>query len=585
MGLRVLLSQRRYLRLGIALFAALAVHLGLVLSGNWGILLFSAPSNQDRVLTIILDNTTYEGLKETSLDEQDTPNHAKLGKASEMPVKADALDEVHKPLESAARAKAATESLEAMPSVNKDIEISDRPIEANSFSAESSKVSSMNTWSLSVPPTPVVSQKHSDTAILQPSFQADNEQMAEPKHVEPVDERELKMITRKAHKWLATIADELEPRETQTWQSGDYKYSATFTRRTAKNDMATDELLVEIATNRDGKKLTTSLRLKNMAFSNFAQFVNQWDSSISIHDDEMNGRFHSNTRINLVASRKAAPLFHGKVTTSSYFVDITGGRAKKDIFLAGLETAVKRISMPKPRILFQEMQSVNGINSRIVEQDSRIIFTPDGHYLVQLYSETGVMQRYPVGDRPLYILAAPGVSLWLSGTVNGAVAVYSPERIVIEASLEYLSIEHLDQGGDFLGLISGRSVVVANRKVVPQGDLNIQAAIYAKNRFQVKQIGGGQAGTLNIYGSLSVGTMTATEPRYATNIVFDTRLKNIRPPSFPLTERYELVAKKYAWQLADDPFYEPLEDPAEEVSSSLDTEEAASTNEYQLINE
>ncbi|MBL4673926.1 MAG: hypothetical protein JKX81_16820, partial [Arenicella sp.] len=147
---------------------------------------------------------------------------------------------------------------------------------------------------------------------------------------------------------------------------------------------------------------------------------------------------------------------------------------------------------------------------------------------------------------------------------------------------EYLSVEHIDQGGDFLGLISGRSVVVANRKVVPEGDLNIQAAIYAKSRFQVKQIGGKQAGTLNIYGSLSVGTITATEPRYATNIVFDTRLENIRPPGFPLTDRYELVAKKRHWLLADDPFYEPIVDTDEE---ELGTVEAKFTIENELINE
>ena len=390
------------------------------------------------------------------------------------------------------------------------------------------------------------------------------------------------MITRKATQWSSEVSEYSELKETQKWQQGDYQYSATFEKRSAKNDMDTDEILIEVATNRDGKKLTTSLRLKKMAFSNFAQFINQWDSSISIHDDEMNGRFHSNTRISLLASRKAAPLFHGKVTTASYFVDITGGKAKKDMFLAGLETGVKRIAMPKPQTLFQEVQMVKSINSRIIEQDSRVIFTHDGHYLVQPYTQTGVMQRYPVGDRPLYILAATKVSLWVSGTVNGAVAVYSPERIVIEGSLEYLSIEDIDQGGDFLGLISGRSVVVANRKVVPEGDLHIQAAIYAKSRFQVKQIGGKQAGTLNIYGSLSVGTITATEPRYATNIVFDTRFQNIRPPGFPLTDRYELVAKKHHWLLVDDPFYEPIVDTDEE---ELGTVEAKFTIENELINE
>ncbi|MGK0438546.1 MAG: hypothetical protein ACJATK_001496 [Paracoccaceae bacterium] len=166
--------------------------------------------------------------------------------------------------------------------------------------------------------------------------------------------------------------------------------------------------------------------------------------------------------------------------------------------------------------------------------------------------------------------------------MNGAVAVYSPERIVIEASLEYLSIKSIDQGGDFLGLISGRSVVVSNRNVVPEGGLNIQAAIYARNRFQVKQIGGRQAGTLNIYGTLSVGTITATEPRYATNIVFDTRLENIRPPGFPLTDRYELLAQKHHWQLSEDPFYEHIVDTVED---ELETIEAESDIETPLFND
>jgi hypothetical protein len=537
LGLRAQLCQRRYRRLGLALFAALAVHLSLVLSGNSGILLFSAPSNQDRVLTLTLENTTYEGLKETSLEEQDTPNDAELGKASKVPEKANVIDQVQKPLESTAMTMTG-ESPTIMAGLNKDTQSSNGPAEEISATVESREAPAVNSWSLPrllpepLPETrqPIVSQQYSDTKILQSSFQVDSEQNLDVARFEKIEVQELEMITRKVTQWSSNISEYSESKETQKWRQGDYQYNATFEKQTAENDMDTDEVLIEIATNRDGKKLTASLRLKKMAFSNFAQFINQWDSSISIHDDEMNGRFHSNTRINLLTSRKTAPLFHGKVTTASYFVDITGGKAKKDIFLAGIETGVKRIEMPKPRTLFQEVQSIKSINSRVVEQDSRIVFTHDGHYLVQPRNLTSVMQRYPIGDRPLYILAAPRVSLWLSGTVNGAVngavAVYSPERIVIEASLEYLSIKSIDQGGDFLGLISGRSVVVSNRNVVREGDLSIQAAIYAKNRFQVKQIGSRQAGTLNIYGSLSVGTITATEPRYATNIVFDTRLEN-----------------------------------------------------------
>ena len=82
LNLRALLNQRRYRRLGLALIAALATHLVLVLTGNWGILLHSAPSNQDRVLTLTLENTTYEGLKETSVKEEDTINDTKVAKAA-----------------------------------------------------------------------------------------------------------------------------------------------------------------------------------------------------------------------------------------------------------------------------------------------------------------------------------------------------------------------------------------------------------------------------------------------------------------------------------------------------------------------
>jgi hypothetical protein len=573
LGLLAQLRQRRYRRLGLALFAALVAHLGLVLSGNWGILLFSAPSNQDRVLTLTLENTTYEGLKDTSIEDQDTVNAAKLGEASGAPENADAKDEVQKPLKSIAM-QIADKLPVIVPDLNRGVEQSNKPAGANASSAESSEERIVNSWSLPDAPKPIISQKYSDTKILLSSLQDVSEQAEDVASYETIDAQELEMITRKAIQWSSDVSENSEPREAEKWQQGDYQYSATFDKRSAENDMVTDEVRIEIATKRDGKKLTTSLRLKKMAFSNFAQFINHWDSSVSIHDDEMNGRFHSNTRINLLASKKAAPLFHGKVTTASYFVDISGGKAKKDIFLAGLETGVKRIAMPKPRTLFQEEQALKSLNSRIIEQDSRLVFTHDGYYLVQPRKKIGVMQRYPIGERPLYILAAPRVSLWLSGTVNGAVAVYSPERIVIEGSLEYLSIENIDQGGDFLGLISGRSVVVANRKIVPEGDLNIQAAIYAKNRFQVKQIGGRQAGTLNIYGSLSVGTITATEPRYATNIVFDTRLENNRPPGFPLTDRYELVAKAHHWQLTDEPFYEPIVDQAEETLDTTETAES-----------
>ena len=154
----------------------------------------------------------------------------------------------------------------------------------------------------------------------------------------------------------------------------------------------------------------------------------------------------------------------------------------------------------------------------------------------------------------------PKVSLSLSGTVNGAVAVYSPKSLVIEGSLEYLSNASLEQGRDFLGLVSGRSVIVSVRNDMPNGDLHTQAAIYAKNRFVVTQLLGEKVGTLKIFGSVGAGSLSATEPRYATRIAFDSRFEDLRPPGFPLMDRYELVASKESWEVNEGPVYETLDE-------------------------
>lgn len=599
MELRALFHKRRYRRLSVALFAAFMVHLGLVLTGNWGILLSSAPSNQDRVLTLTLENTTHEGLKETSFKEEDTVNDARLGKAAEPPQKLvtqtktqdapkpqletkrevneknledESFDTKIDNIASNEAVNNAPPSDSQPPKASEPIEFTtersstppshpDLPLEL--ITSTESLIDLVEAPLVDVAEDPLVSKAIVSEAIVSEAL------VSKELVSKALETTEVEMLNKKVERWSSSIAKNIALQEPLLWEENGHQYKANFTEMPAKTDMDNDQVLIEIATDRDGKKLTTSLRLKKMAFSNFAQFVHQWDPDVSVHNDEMNGRFHSNTRLSLIANRKGAPLFHGKVTTASYFVDIEGNVPRKDIFLAGLETGVKKISMPKPSVLFDQVQSDSTAQSVLIETNSRLIFNPDGSYLLQACDEFGVMQRHQIGDRPLYILAAPGVSLSLSGTVNGAVAVYSPKRIIIEGDLEYLSTDSIDRGGDFLGLISGRSIVIAKREIVPAGDLNIQAAIYAKNRFQVKQLHGKRAGTLNILGSVSAGSISATEPRYATNIVFDTRLENLRPPGFPVTDRYELLAKQNSWQIDNDPFYESI-DPVDFAQGLID---------------
>ena len=75
----------------------------------------------------------------------------------------------------------------------------------------------------------------------------------------------------------------------------------------------------------------------------------------------------------------------------------------------------------------------------------------------------------------------------------------------------------------------------------------IDAAIYAGRRFVVTGIDHVRTATLRIYGSLACGTISATEPRYATKIDYDTRFERQRPPGFPSTNRYEVANWNGQW--------------------------------------
>jgi hypothetical protein len=83
--------------------------------------------------------------------------------------------------------------------------------------------------------------------------------------------------------------------------------------------------------------------------------------------------------------------------------------------------------------------------------------------------------------------------------------------------------------------------------VTGPGDLVIHAAIYARRRFAVRNTRSDERAELRLYGSLSAGTVSATEPRYATRIQFDQRLTEVRPPGFPLTDRYEVESWDKRW--------------------------------------
>lgn len=555
MNLRAFLSQKRN-RLAVALVAAVIAHVCVLVAAHLGLLWNAVPSDQNRVLTLTLENTTEQGLFENELAAAETKNDVREGQLQDVKPRKQEGDLV--------TAQALSAEGETLP--NAEPPVADSPI-SDSAADESAQVSAsplgeegaMDLQS-SMVESNVAAETLDNPAISDVPLLASNEGNVSISMVDgapdlliaekvEVTESEQRMLDQKIKFWSENMNALEDMSESMTWQEQGQTFVANFSRVPASGAMDLDEVVVEISTEKDGERLTTELRMKKLAFSNFGQFVHRWDQNISLHDDEMSGRFHSNTKFNLQHSRKAQPTFSDKVTTASYRVNLNGPTSKKNIFLGGLETGVKRIDMPKPRLLFPEAEagSSDQENTIVVETSSRLVFLEEGAVLIQTLDEAGPPRKVLLGDTPMYIFASPKARLHISGVVNGAVAVYSPNRIVIESDISYRSFDALAKGGDFLGLISGRKVIIAPRRVTGDGDLTIHAAIYARSRFVVTQRQGRRSGVLTVHGSVSAGSLSATEPRYATKVIFDRRLEDVRPPGFPVTDRYELASSEQGW--------------------------------------
>ena len=369
----------------------------------------------------------------------------------------------------------------------------------------------------------------------------------------PLSPRQEKMLQRKITAWTEKLDKLPEAAEGLTWRYKGQEYLAKFTELPAADEMGMQRVIVEVSTEEDGKRLSTRLRMKRLAFSNYGQFVNRWDPNVQIHDDELDGRFHSNSEINLSYSKKVKPLFHGKVTTTARKINITNSRGfigRDQIFSGGLQTGVRVIRLPKHFLPFPSEAEVGHDQVHHFDQDTHITFYADGSYDWQAIGSESPPRNAAISKQVSYFIATTKVNLHVKGTVNGKVLVYSPERIVIEGDLVYeQDPEEETDADDYLGLVSDKYVDIAPPEVTGPGDLVINAAIYAKRRFAVREYRVRNDSLLYIYGSLSVGSLSATEPRYYTRIQFDQRLEELRPPGFPMTDRFEVESWDANWNV------------------------------------
>ena len=209
---------------------------------------------------------------------------------------------------------------------------------------------------------------------------------------------------------------------------------------------------------------------------------------------------------------------------------------------AGLETMVRRIGLAP-----QQPPAASDGDVQRFEHDAAVTFYEDGSYGWHALRGNEPEQRRTLTDRPHYLIGAENVTLQVHGTVKGTVLVYTPDRIVIVHDLRYAHDPREPGAADYLGLVAERSVEIGGPDMTGPGDLEVYASIYARGLFSVSSYRSRRAGKLVIYGSLAAGSLTATEPRYATSVHFDPRLTTMRAPGFPLSDRYELESSSGEW--------------------------------------
>jgi hypothetical protein len=354
---------------------------------------------------------------------------------------------------------------------------------------------------------------------------------------------------------IARAAKTLTEGQTEVaWQENGREYRALLKRDTPLESTALETVTADVTTVDQGMSMHTKLLLSRLAFSQFTQVVDRWDPNVQLHDDEIVGRFHSNSALFIGYDSQATPKFTGKVTTAARRLRFANGsspRRREAMFQGGLQTFADRIELPKQAPPFLLDPPDEDAHVHRFADDVHITLHADGSYSWQERKSAVAERREYSPSSTVYLLAAPDVTLFVRGAIRGRVLAYSPDRIVIEGSLTYVTDPRgSDDAEDYLGIVSEGNVEIARPYVTGRGDLRIDAAIFARRRFLVTDIDHRRAAKLWIYGSLTAGSISATEPRYATKVEFDSRFDKVRPPGFPSTNRYEVASWDPAWHEA-----------------------------------
>ncbi len=378
--------------------------------------------------------------------------------------------------------------------------------------------------------------------VLQEEFSIDMATLAVRK---PMESNQLETLETALNHFATQLPEWTDPAEPMRWQDGEREYQIRVEHQQPGSAMELERAVLAVSTEQDGLSLTARVPVKRMAFSHFAQVVDRWNPEVSLSGDQIVGRFHSNSELYVEARAGSSPLVTGATTVAGR-VNFTGIADSTEVFANGLKTWAAPLPLPREAFAWEELSPGEAHVHRI-DQDARILFRGDGSYEWQPLSGEAEPQLVMQEQNPWLLVADKGVQLQIEGVISGSVLVYSPTRVSIRGDLRYASDPRAGTSPDFLGLVSDGYVEVAGPEITGEGDIVIEAAIFAGRQFRVRKYRSAAGGKMEIYGSVTAGSLSATEPRYTTRLEFDRRLEEQRPAYFPQTNRYVLEDGEPEW--------------------------------------
>ena len=318
--------------------------------------------------------------------------------------------------------------------------------------------------------------------VAEPAPEGAAEAMPQPEQV---------MLTRNVQKLAQKLLDTNTTATTISWQQDGQQYSARVMRQPAADSTGLEQVIAEIMTSKDGKRMKTRLSLKRLAFSHFTQLVNNWDPNIQLHDDVIDGRFHSNTEIGLSASDGVKPRFFGKVTTAAPEMTFNSfnSRRNKDVFQGGFETKTDRVTLPRDM-----PDVVNGGD----ESDRRVVRRRHAHHLQsgrQLRVAPRQWRRTAAArasrrEQPQYLIGEKGAKLYVRGTVrrhlHGLLTHRHRDRRRPRLSQGSAADGHLARLPR--AHLRAATSSIAPAEVTGPGDLTVHAALFARRRFFTEEM-------------------------------------------------------------------------------------------------